>query len=552
MKRLFQHTWTILNKNERHSFTRLAILDILISIIDILSLAILLWIIRYYIQPSDGQTLGILPSWINKQDPALVISIFFILYGLKNLAGYLITREHFKFIGRVAIRLSRNKLDDYQHSGYEEFVNIDSSVQIRKINLHPFEFCQYLVSGFQQIITQSSLIALTIVAILIFNAKLFLLLLLILLPPVILIFYFIKKRLTEARKNIQFSNERSYQYLFDALKGYVDANIYGRNEFFLHRFISARKKFSDALFNSLALQSMPSRLIEIFAILGLFVLVLIAKWAGYDNSDFLITIGAFMAAAYKIIPGVVRIINTSGQIRAYAVLPEKNQQRNKTPVENSSPIPLHSLELQQIDFNFPGLQLIKGLNLFVQKGDFIGLTGSSGRGKTSIFNIILGFLRPAAGEILVNGQATATEQLASFWSSLSYVRQQPFIIHDSLLTNIILEEREYNKHRLESAIGISGLDEFINLSPEGLNKMITENGKNISGGQQQRIALARAFYKDADLILLDEPFNELDEASELRIIEHLSQLAKQGKMIILITHNKNSLSHCSKIISLDD
>lgn len=93
---------------------------------------------------------------------------------------------------------------------------------------------------------------------------------------------------------------------------------------------------------------------------------------------------------------------------------------------------------------------------------------------------------------------------------------------------------------------------FIAQFPEGLNKMIMENGKNISGGQQQRITIARALYKNADLILLDEPFNELDEDAEISLLKHFRELAQQGKLVILITHNKKSLSYCTKIISLDE
>jgi ABC-type multidrug transport system fused ATPase/permease subunit len=165
---------------------------------------------------------------------------------------------------------------------------------------------------FEQIITQSFLIILTIAAILLFNAKLFLLLLLVLLPPVILVFYIIKKRLTHAKIQIRTTNERSFQHLLDALKGYVEANIYNRNEFFLGRFMKHRRTFSRYLFDSLALQSMPNRIIEIFAVLGLFILIAIAKWSGNGNSAALITIGAFMAAAYKIIPGIVKLINVAG------------------------------------------------------------------------------------------------------------------------------------------------------------------------------------------------------------------------------------------------
>ena len=140
----------------------------------------------------------------------------------------------------------------------------------------------------------------------------------------------------------------------------------------------------------------------------------------------------------------------------------------------------------------------------------------------------------------------------SWWPGISYVRQQPFFIHDTLLRNITLQEKGFDAARLQFAIDASGLGSLIQQSEEGLDKMIMENGKNISGGQQQRIALARAFYKDASLLLLDEPFNELDEASEIHILETLQDLAARGRMIVLITHHKKSLGYCNKTLSLDE
>ena len=93
---------------------------------------------------------------------------------------------------------------------------------------------------------------------------------------------------------------------------------------------------------------------------------------------------------------------------------------------------------------------------------------------------------------------------------------------------------------------------MVDQSPDGINKEITENGKNISGGQQQRIAIARALYKDAELVLLDEPFNELDERSAESLAQYFKQLSANGKIVIMITHDSKSLSYCNKIISLDE
>lgn len=555
MKKILRNTWLILDKKEKKHFSILTILDIVISIIDIVSLALLLWIIQFYIQPGDSKILSFMPDWLAGKGSVWFIAIFFVLFGLKNMAGFFIEKAHYQFNSRVAIRISRNKLVNYQNAGYDEFVNIDSSKHIRMICLQPFEFCQYILSGIHQIITQSCLIGIAILAILLFNAKLFLLLLLILLPPVVIVFYLIKKRMTIARKDIQINSQRSYQYVLDALKGYVESNIYSRYDFFLNRFINSRKKFSTALFDTMLIQGMPGRIIEVFAILGLFLLIVIAKWSGNDDTASLLTIGAFMAAAYKIIPGIVKITNVSGQMRAYEFSAGDLLQNNKAATTGNEGLPvvsIRSLHLKNISFAYAEQQVLNGFNLNIQKGDFLGITGASGKGKTTILNILLGFLEAAKGEVLVNEVALKKDSLKVYWPSISYVRQQPFFIHDTLARNITLEESGHDTANLQYAIKVSGLDAFIAQFPEGLEKMITENGKNISGGQQQRITIARALYKNADLILLDEPFNELDEASEILLLEHFRELAQQGKLIILITHNKKALSYCTKIISLDE
>jgi ABC-type bacteriocin/lantibiotic exporter with double-glycine peptidase domain len=261
-----------------------------------------------------------------------------------------------------------------------------------------------------------------------------------------------------------------------------------------------------------------------------------------------------MAAAYKIIPGIVKVINVSGQIRTYKFSISELVQNAKEGAEetNTSPACIHSIGLKGVSFKYADLTVLSNFHLCINKGDFVGISGKSGRGKTTVFNLLLGFLSPAKGEIFINDCAVSKEEIKKFWHSISYVRQQSFFIHDTILRNITLEEEGYNKNNLDLALAISGLNELISTFSEGLQKVITENGKNISGGQQQRIALARAVYKNADLILLDEPFNELDEASEILMLEYFQQLAQQDKIVVIITHDKQSLSYCNKIISLDE
>jgi ABC-type bacteriocin/lantibiotic exporter with double-glycine peptidase domain len=530
------------------------VLNIFISIADIALLALLLLVINFYINNSVDR-LHFLPSWILDNGSITLIAVFFILFGIKNWFGILISSAQNKFISRVAVRISQTKLENYQNGEFEDFVNVDSSAQIRKIAFHPFEFSQHVLSGIQQVLIQSILILLTITAILLYNTKLFLLLLVILLPPVILVFFYIKRRLAATKKSIQQNNERSFQYLLDALKGFVEGNIYQRNDFFFRRFSEARQQFSKHLFESLSVQTMPSRIIETFAVLGLFILIVIAKWSFINDDSTFITIGAFMAAAYKIIPGIVKIINAAGQMKAYDFSIYDLQtfiRKAKKEDQNKQAEAIQTLQLRNLNFRYNDHEVLKDFSLSVKKGDFIGITGKSGKGKTTILNLLLGFLQPSSGGVFINEVSVSPGKLKNYWPLISYVRQQCFFIHDSFMRNITLQEEGYDKERLKAALSISGLADLVKQSPEGLDKLITENGKNISGGQQQRIAIARALYKDAQLILLDEPFNELDECSTTLLMQHFKEMCATGKTVIMITHDSKSLSFCNKIISLDE
>lgn len=543
----------VLTKKEKKQFFSLLLLDIAVSIFDVLFLAFLLLIIRFYIQPELAGRLYFLPARLTDQHSVWLIAAFLLVFSIKNLFAFLVTRSNFNFINQVAIRLSRNNLARYQQAAFSEFVHTDSSVHIRNICYRPFEFSQYILSGFQQIITQLALMLVTIIAIILLNAKIFLLLLLLLLPPVIMVFRHIKKRMAAAKKSIRENNELSFKYVLDALKGYVEGNVYDRNQFFLDRFTSARQQFSNSLFGSLALQSLPGRIIEIFAVAGLFILVAIASWAGNHNA-MLVTVGAFMAAAYKVIPGIVKVMNVSGQMKTYEFSLQDIEQDKKTIITKPrvKDVPaLTSIELKNINFKFAEQPVLQHFSMSINKGDFIGITGESGKGKSTLLNLILGFLPAESGDIFFNDTLMNSVTVKGFWPRIAYVRQQSFFIHDTLVKNITLEEAHYDAGNLRSAMHISGLEEVLKKFPEGLEKVITENGKNISGGQQQRISIARALYKNADLILLDEPFNELDEESTASLLQHFKELALSGRSVVMITHDKKSLTYCNKTILMD-
>ncbi|MGB8194959.1 MAG: ABC transporter ATP-binding protein [Chitinophagaceae bacterium] len=549
MKQILLNTLSVLQLREKQKLLVLALADVFISILDIAMLAILVLLVNLYTQAEEG---NIGPLSFTHKNAHVILGGVLFLFIAKNLAAYFIHKLKYGFVYSVAARISENNLLQYLEGNYYDYTDKDSAVHIRRISQQPVEFSHYVLAGFQQLFSEIIIILLTVIAILWFDATLFLLLCAVLLPPAIILSLYTNEKLRKARNNIKASSEQALQHLKEALTGYVESNVYHTHDFFTKRYSSRQTILNRHLADLQTVQVWPARFMEIFSVAGLLLLISLNEWGDGQPVVPVIALGAFLAAAYKIIPSLVKILNTSSQVKTYAftaadlsLSPEK-QDWNILPIES-----LNKIEVKNLSFNYADKNVLQDVSLQLQKGELTGLSGFSGRGKTTLINLLLGFLEPGNGEILFNDHLTTASERKYYWKDIAYVKQQPFLLHDTVLTNITLSNTNNDDKKLEYALKASGLDVLTGQWPEGLNTLITENGKNISGGQKQRIALARALYKNASLLLLDEPFNELDEASATAMLQILRSLAQQGKMILLITHDTKSLSFCTKIISLD-
>ena len=576
MLKLIRKITAVLTPAEKRRLLLLTVLDMISSMADIAGLALLLFVIRLYAEGPLKVGFSFLPSGLNDPHSLWPVGLFFVMFSIKNWLSFLIYSAQSRLRYGVASRISRQNLLYYLEGDYTQFAHTDSAAHVLKIAQQPIEFCQFVLGGLQQGITEATLIGVTVIAVLLFNTKLFLLLLLLLLPPVVITGYLAKRKLHTARVYIKTSRDIMWQHLQESIASYVESNLYNKKEFFSGRYGDAQGILNRHLATVQSMQGAPSRLAEIFAVFGLLALIAIGHFSGNPHGAEFVTLGAFLAAAYKIIPGIARLLNLTGQMKTYEFtvngLPERGMglgERGvlspdvgrpdvarpdvvaKGSVAKESAGGIHSISCHRIGFHYGQQKILDELSLQVRRGDFLGIQGHSGKGKTTLFNILLGFVGEETGEVRINGTLTDRPGRKAYWKDIAYVKQQPFILHDTILVNITLQERGYDEERLRNAVALSGLDELIKKLPGGLNARVTENGKNISGGQRQRIAIARAVYKQADLILLDEPFSELDEASEDRLLRRFGQLAAEGKLVIMITHNKQSLSYCSNTLSLD-
>lgn len=523
--------------------------DLVMGIMDIAFLAGLLVLVSVY---TGGAVSGKYQPYIAllHAHPLAVTGAFLMLFCLKNLAGVWQLKSQHQYVYGVAARLSDKRIKSYTNGNYIDFVNVDSSVRIREISHMPIEFGHYVLSNIQQITAQGILILFTITAILFYHPVLFVLLLLLMLPPVVLLGWGTKHQLKKVRTRIKAGSERVLQYLQESLAGFVESNIYQKQSFFTERYATEQRQMNRDLATQQTLQGLSSRFVEIFAVLGFFILLAINKLSGDSNTINVVTIGVFMGAAYKIIPGVVKILNSLGQIKTYSFTLNELSDKAEvlTVAEPYKHLSIYNIRFDNISFGYTGKSIISDLSFEIFPGDFVGMSSVSGRGKTTVVNLLLGFLNQNSGDIYINHKPVSANQRKAFWPAISYVKQQTFFINDTILKNITMSDDAPNEERLAQALYISGLGRLTQQYPEGLKKLIKEHGKNISGGQRQRIALARALYHDFDLLILDEPLSEMDDDAEQEILARIKNLCKDDKMVLLITHNRASLTYCNKTI----
>ena len=346
--------------------------------------------------------------------------------------------------------------------------------------------------------------------------------------------------------------------------GLKEIKTLGREEYFMKSVSDSVDAVTNSSIKITFLSLIPRNVIELMLIL--FIVCVVAINIGNTSvlTSTLSMLGLFAAGMVRITP-LVSQVQTSWNTIGYgkeAVMALStiisNQQAGEIESTPSEPFKDHlqnnvfdTLVLKNVSYNYPGSdqKSISGLSLKIEKGDFIGLIGPSGAGKTSLVNLILGFLKPETGSIEFN-KSDIYKNLPFWRARCAYLPQDIFLINTSLKENITLEKNFTDSNSLSKAIKLSRLSKHIESLPEGIETNIGDRGARLSGGQRQRVAIARAIYHQRDLLILDESTSALDSITEKEVMHELIGLRKE-KTIIAIAHRISTLKECNKIFKLN-
>jgi len=492
---------------------------------------------------------------------ALLLLLLFIL---KNGIGVFIHYYQSRFAYGVSSELSEQAFGEYYAREYARITDTNSSLPTRDIIFIPTEFSIYVLLAAITLFSEGFILLLICAGIALYDPRVFLLLTVLLSPALFLVYRFKRTRLERIGKQSEELKPLSVKYLFQGIYAYIDAKLYARERYFQQRFSSVQRELnrSFALFNTL--NALPARLLETIALLGMVSIVLYSLAVSDDRQEVILLLGVFGAGAYRVMPSINRILVALVNIKTFNytldILEESQRASSQVSPENPHPAaPLRFekfIALHNVSFSYsdnPSFRLNR-VNFMLKKGETVGLIGKSGSGKTTIINIMLRFLREQSGEILLDGRPLRPGDTAAWRSLIGYVKQAPFILDGSIKENVAFGEMPggIDAERLALALEQAGLKDWIAALPQGVETQIGEQGAKLSGGQRQRIAIARALYRNSEILIFDEATSELDRETEREIVSAIESLSGQKKTILLVAHRVTTLKPCQRIYELKD
>ena len=359
-------------------------------------------------------------------------------------------------------------------------------------------------------------------------------------------------------KRLHIETQKRIKFLIDGFEGIKDFIIYDKIKVFYEMFNVSNKEYGKASKINSILTILPKLIIEFLFILG--ILAVLSSFILSEKSldQFLPSIALFIISVVRIAPSTFRIINSSQQIRFNKasidhifkdVLSAIKLVDIKNPVKIKNEIHFHKkLELKNVNFSYKNnKKVLRNLNFSISKGQCIGIFGSSGTGKSTLLNIITGLFQADSGKIL-SDENNIYKNIKSWRKNIGYVPQNVYLLDENIKKNISLNLNSnfLNKINFEYALKISGLKKMNKNLTLRLQKTLGEKGRKISGGQAQRIGIARAIYNKPSILIFDEATNSLDKKIELKIFDSIYKLKNQNT-IIIVSHKLQLLKKCHKV-----
>ena len=542
------------------------LLSILVAILETIGIGSVIPLIKIFSDPVYLDNLKELDKFdfLNKFDNKTLINIFFLIFPaifiFKNLLYVTFIYLSSNFIANFRTVLSRRLYSNYIYTDYKFHLNNNASDLIKNINIDTENLrfsISFVILGISEIFIIISILTFLFIYNFILTG---ICILTILIIGIIykLLLKDLSQKIGEDRFNILSKLQIKVKETLNNIK---IIKIFSSHDYFLKNFDKSNIEYSDRLAKQDLILNLPKIIIELTMIFILFIFVFFNK----DQSNFFSIAGVYLLAFFRLMPSLNRIAT------AYSFKDVASYTFNKiTDLLNSSEIPpyknnkirdqniskninVDEISFKNVSYSYDEkFEIFNDMSIDFKKNEFIGITGNSGSGKTTFVNLLLGLLNPTKGSILINGKYEISKNLDLFKNKISYVPQsikiQELTLAENIAFGVELGKIDYNK--LYNVIKQANLKDLVEKLPFGIDTVIKDDNYNISGGELQRLGIARALYFNSEIIILDEATSSLDENNEKEIIRSIFELFYKKKTIIFISHKIINLKNADYLLEI--
>ena len=571
VKSIINHLFIILNREQKYYGIIVLVASLIGAVLETLGVSVIAPVIMVLLEPQElmsNQIVQKICIFLNvesdRQFSVLLICLVIILYLIKN--GYFIFFSWLKskYACKIQRELSVNMMKSYMERGYQYFTKHNTGELLNGVTEDTGSVYLIISNGFRVIV---DILTTTLICIFMLMQSVSLAISVIVLAAIclLLILKVFRKAMLRSGDLYRKYNAVLHQALMHSFHGIKDVIILDKKDFFV-------KEYNDNYIyrqrenvkRTVAGES-PAYIIEGLCISGLLFTVAI-EFAVVDNPLTLVTaLATFAVGAFRILPCLGRIsaaMNTmmysmEGLEAVYHNILEarKHDEMKRTLKEAVEEAPHfeHEIKITNLDFYYddPGNKVLSGVDLSIYKGQSVAFIGASGAGKTTLADIILGLLYPQKGEILVDGQNVY--DFGKGWNRLiGYVPQSVYLIDDTIRANVAFGERkeDIDEKKVWKALEQAQLADYVKGLEEGVDTLVGERGVRFSGGQRQRMAIARALYFEPQILVLDEATSALDGETEKAVMESIEAL--QGKItMIIVAHRLSTIRKCDVVYEIE-
>ncbi len=564
MIRVFKKFYRLLNVHQKKRVLILFFMMLIGACFEALGVSMMLPLVTA-VMNSDIITENELCNWIcrifhiesHMEFVIWCIAALILIYIIK--AVYL-TFEYYvqyRFVSNHRFFTQSKLLEAYLSRPYESFLSAQSGEIIRVVQedaRNAFDMLTVILN----FVTEAAVTFAVVLTVFIINPFMtaFVAAALLLLMAVILrVFRPLLKREGEA---YQKTYAETNKWLLQAISGIKEVKVTQTEAFFLKNFMKYGKRMADASRWNSTLQTIPRNLIELVSVCSMMTVFGIMIAAGYEMESLIPSLSAFVMAAVKLLPSANRM--TAGMTQAVFYEPALDNMLQNISVldeekadignRNARRLPaVHEIRLEGISYTYPGgeKQIFEQAGMTIPAGSSAGIIGASGAGKTTAADILLGLLKPQSGSVLADG-TDIFQNMYGWLSCIGYIPQMIFMLDDTIRENIVFgcDRGADTEKAVWEALKEAQLADFVKSLPQGLNTMTGERGIRLSGGQRQRIGIARALFRNPDVLVFDEATSALDYETEEAIMQSIHALHGK-KTMIMIAHRLSTIEECDMV-----